>query len=191
MRQPAQLENSDKKYLLNLARRTLESLPDRGAGLPKEASPEEEDVPERLRIEQGAFVTLHTLPGDLRGCIGYVEPVAPLYRTVMENTVNAARRDPRFTPVEPDEVESIRIEISAMSPPQPIGSVEEIEVGRHGLIISQGLTRGLLLPQVATEYDWDRQTFLEHTCLKAGLSPDAWKDDRTRIEAFSADVFSE
>ncbi len=191
MSQVAPLENSDKEYLLNVSRKTLESLPANGTALKDEDTIGLDDLPERLKIEQGAFVTLHTLDGDLRGCIGYVEPVAPLYRTVIENTVNAARRDPRFAPVLPAESPNIRIEISAMSLPTSVDSIEDIEIGRHGLIIVQGLTRGLLLPQVATEYGWDRETFLEHTCLKAGLNRDAWKDDRTKIQAFSADVFSE
>lgn len=185
------LTTDDKKWLLGLARKVLEALPEQGESVPDLSSLSLGDIPESVKPQQGAFVTLHTLEGQLRGCIGYVTPVAPLYRTVVENTVNAARRDPRFPPVKPSETSDIEIEISAMTPPREIDSIDEIEVGKHGLIINRGLMRGLLLPQVATEYGWDKETFLNHTCLKAGLPETAWKDDRVKIEVFSADVFSE
>jgi AmmeMemoRadiSam system protein A len=105
--------------------------------------------------------------------------------------VSAALRDPRFPPVRPDELESLHLEISVMSPIVPVTNVEEIEVGRDGLIISRGGAAGLLLPQVASEYGWDRETFLSQTCRKAGLPADAWRAPGTRIERFSAEVFSE
>jgi AmmeMemoRadiSam system protein A len=144
-----------------------------------------------LKRPSGAFVTLHTNRGDLRGCIGSIQAVAPLCDAVVSNAINAAFRDPRFYPVQREELAELQIEISVMSPIEPVANVEEIEVGRDGLIISRGSRAGLLLPQVATEYAWDRETFLQQTCVKAGLPPDAWRSPETRIERFSAEVFGE
>ncbi len=115
-----------------------------------------------------AFVTLKKA-GQLRGCIGYIEPHAPLIEAVADNAQSAALRDPRFAPVTPEELPDISIEVSALTPLEPVADVEEIEIGRHGLVISQGPNHGLLLPQVPVEWGWDREEFLEHTCLKAGL----------------------
>ena len=185
------LNESDRRWLLQLARRTLEKLPPKGATVPHEKVLIETEAPQATREERGAFVTLHTTGGQLRGCIGYVLPVGTLYRAVIENAVNAARRDPRFAPVAPHEVPELRIEISAMGAPQLVAKIEEIEVGRDGLIVGDGRTRGLLLPQVATEYGWDRETFLDHTCRKAGLTVGAWRLGDLRIERFSAEVFGE
>lgn len=186
-----ELNRQDQVWLLQLARRTLENLEPSGSKTPKEkVLTGEEPVPESACKPRGAFVTLHK-GAALRGCIGYVMPTAPLYRAVIENAVNAARRDPRFPPVTLDEAPDLRIEISVMTLPRPIQSVEEIEVGRHGLIVTQGAWRGLLLPQVATEYGWDRETFLDHTCQKAGLPAEAWRKGKVEIEVFSAQVFSE
>jgi AmmeMemoRadiSam system protein A len=139
----------------------------------------------------GAFVSLHSGDGDLRGCIGSVEAVAPLADAVSANAVNAAFRDPRFHPLRRDELADVHIEISVMSPVEPVRSVDEIEVGRHGLIIRRGGRAGLLLPQVAAEHGWDRETFLRQTCVKAGLPPESWRTPECRIERFSAEVFSE
>jgi AmmeMemoRadiSam system protein A len=143
---------------------------------------------EHLAEMRGAFTTLH-LNGDLRGCIGYVIPMYPLYRTVAETAVAAAFSDPRFTPVTAEEAAHLMIEISVLSPMFPI-TPEEVEVGKHGLLVSMGRRRGLLLPQVPTEHGWDRVTFLEQTCYKAGLPPDAWQRGAT-LEAFTAEVFGE
>lgn len=184
------LKVEDRQWLLRLARGTLESLETSGSRVPEEAQLVEGEIPEAVQAERGAFVTLHA-GEDLRGCIGYVLPVAPLYRTVIENTVNAARRDPRFSPVSPSEVVGLRIEISAMTLPHTVESVQDIRVGEHGLIVSRGGRRGLLLPQVATEYGWDAATFLSHTCQKAGLPFDAWQTGPVEIEVFTAEVFSE
>jgi AmmeMemoRadiSam system protein A len=139
----------------------------------------------------GAFVSLHTHEGDLRGCIGSIHPVAPLCHAVSANAINAAFRDPRFYPLEREELPRIHIEISVMSPIEAVTDPEAIEVGRDGLIVSRGGRAGLLLPQVATEYGWDRETFLAQTCGKAGLPPDAWRRPDCRIERFSAEVFGE
>jgi AmmeMemoRadiSam system protein A len=149
------------------------------------------DLDPALTRLAGAFVTLHDQSGDLRGCIGSIQATAPLLKAVASSAVSAALRDPRFPPVRPDELESLHLEISVMSPIVPVTNVEEIEVGRDGLIISRGGAAGLLLPQVASEYGWDRETFLSQTCRKAGLPADAWRAPGTRIERFSAEVFSE
>ena len=146
---------------------------------------------EDLRRPAGAFVTLHTKDGDLRGCIGSIQAIAPLGQAVSSSAINAAFRDPRFHPVSAGELPALHIEISVMSPIETVQSVDEIEVGRDGLIVSRGGRAGLLLPQVATEYGWDRETFLSQTCVKAGLPPDSWRTPGCRIERFSAEVFSE
>ncbi len=145
---------------------------------------------ERLSQNSGAFVTLHKR-GALRGCIGYVEAIKPLYQSVQDMALAAAFQDPRFPPLTESEFDDIDIEISVMSPVQRIDGVDEIEVGTHGIIIKRGFYQGLLLPQVATEQEWDRDTFLQHTCYKAGLDGDCWKKPDTEIYVFSAEVFSE
>ncbi len=141
-----------------------------------------------LDEKRGAFTTLH-LEGELRGCVGYVFPAYPLYRTVAETAVAAAFQDVRFLPVTAEEAPLLKVDISVLSPLCPIRP-EDIEVGRHGLVITYGLRRGLLLPQVAVEQGWDRLTFLEQTCCKAGVPPDAWQHGAV-IEAFTAEVFGE
>ena len=137
---------------------------------------------------RGAFTTLH-LQGRLRGCVGYVAAVYPLYRTVAETAVAAAFGDTRFNPVGIEEAPHIRTEISVLSPVFPIRP-EDIEIGKHGLLITKDSRRGLLLPQVPVEHGWDRLMFLTQTCCKAGLPPDAWKHGAT-LEAFVAEVFRE
>ncbi len=182
------LSEDSRDFLLRLARRSIE----------KRLSGEEDDIPEEnvgdllpeLLAHSGAFVTLKR-KGTLRGCIGYVEAVKPLYQTVRENALNAAFRDPRFDPVDRDELAEIHIEISVLSPLKPLESPDDIVVERDGLVIEQGTCRGLLLPQVATENDWDAMTFLRQTCRKAGLSESAWRDQNTQIHCFTAEVFGE
>ena len=139
-----------------------------------------------LAEARGAFTSLY-LNGELRGCVGYVLPVSSVYRAVIDTACAAAFEDRRFYRVTIEEARQLEIELSILSPPQPI-SAEEVEVGRHGLLISKIGYRGLLLPQVPTERNWDRITFLEQTCRKAGLPVDAWKQGAT-IEAFTAEVF--
>ncbi|HPP94334.1 MAG TPA: AmmeMemoRadiSam system protein A [Spirochaetota bacterium] len=138
----------------------------------------------------GAFVTLH-INGNLRGCIGYIEGVHPIPDTIREMALAAAFRDPRFAPLSKGEYKLIDIEISILSPIERVDSIDDIVVGRDGLIITRGFNRGLLLPQVPVEQGWDRETFLTHTCFKAGLPGDSWKKKDTLIEKFSAQVFSE
>jgi uncharacterized protein len=148
-------------------------------------------IDEALRRPAGAFVTLNDEQGELRGCIGSIQPVAPLAQAVSSSAISAALRDPRFYPVEPKELSKLHLEISVMGPIERVSDVNEIEVGRDGLIISRGPYAGLLLPQVATDYGWDRETFLSQTCIKAGLPTGAWRLPDTRIERFSAEVFGE
>lgn len=141
-----------------------------------------------LAEPRGAFTTLH-IERKLRGCVGYVIPLFPLYRTVAETAVAAAFQDDRFLPVTNPEASLLLVEISVLSPLKPINP-EEIVLGKHGLVVSRGSFRGLLLPQVPLQWGWDRETFLAQTCRKAGLPSDAWKMGAT-IEAFSAEVFAE
>jgi AmmeMemoRadiSam system protein A len=150
-----------------------------------------------LSEPRGVFTTLY-LRGDslhadrhpqLRGCVGYAVPIAPLYRAVAETARAAAFEDSRFLPVTKQEASRLEVSLSVLSLLFPIHS-EAVEVGRHGLLISDGARRGLLLPQVPVEHAWDRETFLEQTCRKAGLPPDAWRKNAT-IEAFTAEVFSD
>jgi len=180
------LSERQRKQLLTLARDTIARVLDGRA--PDLSGAGFDDV---LREPSGAFVTLTTHRDELRGCIGSIAPVAPLYEAVVKNAINAAFRDPRFYPLRPDELDDIKIEISVMGPIERVKSIDEIVVGRDGLIISRGANAGLLLPQVATDYGWDRDTFLSQTCVKAGLPPDAWKSADAKIEKFSAEVFGE
>ncbi len=142
----------------------------------------------KLNEERGAFVSVYKR-GMLRGCIGSLEPSTPLYKTVERMAHAAAFEDPRFRPVTEDELPYLEIEISALTPMEEVDDPNEIEVGRHGILIQKGFQSGLLLPQVAAERNWDRTTFLEETCRKAGLHKNAWQEDDTKIYVFSADVF--
>jgi len=176
------LLEEEKRLLHHIARRAIEDV---ARGKPVPGFKVESGA---LMEKRGAFVTLKKR-GQLRGCIGYVEGIKPLHKAVVEMAIAAAFHDPRFTPVTEAELPDLEIEISVLTPLKQIRDVEEIEVGKHGIIIKKGSYSGLLLPQVATEYGWDRKTFLERTCRKAGLSKDAWKDENTRIYVFSAEVF--
>ena len=177
------LTEEDRKTLLRLARQALEE------GVCGVLEPKELPQPAPALMEcRGAFVTLRK-HGELRGCIGHVQSSAPLYKTIQECVVAAALADPRFRPVTPDETPLLHVEISILSTPEEIAP-DQIVIGEHGLIVSRGFRRGLLLPQVPVTWNWDREQFLEQTCLKAGLSADAWKQG-ARIEAFTAEVFEE
>lgn len=146
------------------------------------------NIPDNLKEKHGAFVTLKT-KGELKGCIGYIRGMLPLDLTVRQMALEAAFHDPRFMPLSEAEWKDTEIEISVLSPMKKLEKLEEIEVGVHGIYLENGIDSGLLLPQVATEHGWDRETFLEYTCVKAGLPPDAWKSKDTTIYIFSADVF--
>jgi len=143
---------------------------------------------ETLNESRGAFVSLHK-KGHLRGCIGYVHAVKPLADTINDMAIAAAFNDPRFPPLNEDELSDLDIEISVLTPMKQISDINEIKVGNHGLMIISGPCSGLLLPQVAAQYNWDSETFLSETCHKAGLPKNAWKDKNTEIYIFSADVF--
>lgn len=180
------LSDDQRKTLLGIARKSIASV--LGGHAPDWKADDFDDL---LRRPAGAFVTLKTHDGDLRGCIGSIQAVQPLFQAVASSAVSAAFRDPRFPPLGPGELDALNLEISVMGPIEVVGNIEEIVPGRDGLIISKGRSAGLLLPQVATEYGWDRETFLQHTCLKAGLPRDAWRSGDCRIEKFSAVVFGE
>lgn len=176
------LTENDQRILLRLAREALAGYLNDGR------IPQEEEPAEAIRQPCGAFVTLRK-GKRLRGCIGVIEAAKPLYQVVRECAVWAGVQDPRFSPVTKDELAGLSLEISALSPLIEI-IPEKIEVGEHGLLISHGGMRGLLLPQVATEWKWDARRFLEETCRKAGLPADAWQHG-ARIQAFTAQVFEE
>ena len=177
-----QLTDDQKDRLLELARTALEEAV-RSGKVSEVTKPAE-----GLETPCGAFVTL-TRHGRLRGCIGHVEAARPLYATVRECARAAALYDPRFDPVTPAELSSLHIEISIVSPLVDIAP-HEVEVGRHGLLISRGGHRGLLLPQVAEEWNWNREQFLQETCMKAGLPADAWQHG-ARIQAVTAQILKE
>ncbi len=177
------LSGEEKRILLVTAREKIKSDLDLG--------PVEFPAPTaNLRQVCGAFVTLHS-SGMLRGCIGNIIGRRPLIDTVTSMAHAAAFDDPRFPALRPEEFNRIHIEISVLSPLREITDISEIKTGVHGIFMTRGFSSGVLLPQVATEQGWDRDTFVQHTCMKAGLPKDAWKDPATKIEIFSAVVFSE
>jgi uncharacterized protein (TIGR00296 family) len=146
----------------------------------------------------GVFVTLNTFPNhNLRGCIGYPEPVQPLIQSLVDSAISAATRDPRFNKVKSRELDNIVVEVSLLTPPELIeakrvtGILDEIKVGRDGLIIERRPYRGLLLPQVPVEHNWATEEFLQHTCTKAGLPTEAWVEKGTKIYRFQAEIFTE
>ena len=175
----------ERRILLETAHRAIEAAFTERQFV---ALPDARTLPTRLNQPRGAFCTLH-LEGRLRGCIGYIAAVKPLVQTVAETAISAAFYDPRFPGVTPNEAPHLKIEISVLSLPRPIRA-QDVVVGKHGLIVSQGSRRGLLLPQVAPEHGWDAETFLAQTCVKAGLPPDAWRHG-AKLEAFTAEVFGE
>ncbi len=181
---PSELTRDDKVFLLKLARSVIEAEC-RGSRLT--IAPPPSPI---MREPRGGFVTLKKA-GRLRGCIGYIEAVKPLAATIEEMAKAAAFSDYRFNPVRAEELEDLEIEISVLSPLFTVHDASTVVVGTHGLIVSRGSNRGLLLPQVPIEWEWDRETFLAQTCVKAGLPENAWKEKGTRIEAFTANVFSE
>ena len=177
-----QLTDAQKEHLLELARSAIEEAVCSGK------VSEVAESAEALGTPCGAFVTL-TRQGRLRGCIGHIEAARPLYATVRECARAAALDDPRFDPLTPAELSSLHIEISILSPLVDVAP-QQVEVGRHGLLISRGGRRGLLLPQVAEEWNWNREQFLQETCVKAGLPADAWQQG-ARIQAFTAQILKE
>jgi len=183
MRKMSRLSNDDRRALLNLARRAISIavLEKRLLDIPP--------YPAALTHPARAFVTLHR-HGKLRGCVGQVESPGPLAETVARSAISAALHDSRFPELQADELEKLEIEISVLSLPEPIVP-EAIVIGLHGLLIVKCEKRGLLLPQVASGRKWSAQQFLQETCEKAELPPDAWRDASTCVLAFTAEVFSD
>jgi len=178
------LSDKEKLELLKIARQTLEIY------LKDGEMPAFDFISNKLTEDGAAFVTLHR-QGKLRGCIGMLQATEPLFQTVQNMVVAAALEDPRFDPVKVSELSEIDIEISVMSPMRRIGTILEIEVGRDGICVSKGPSRGVLLPQVAAENDWNSEEFLSNTCLKAGLDADTWQHGDVKIEIFSVELISE
>jgi uncharacterized protein (TIGR00296 family) len=164
----------------------------------RKAKPKEFPTPPIFKQKSGVFVTLSTYPaGDLRGCIGYPEPIMPLIEALRDAAISAASKDPRFPPVRDGELDKISVEVSLLTPPEEarvkraVEHRDHVRIGEDGLIIQRGFSRGLLLPQVPVEWDWDAEEFLSQCCLKAGLMPDAWLQQGTKVFKFQAEVFSE
>jgi len=180
----------DGKKAVIFARKTIEEYV-------KNKKVPAEDLKGIFKEKQGAFVTIHSYPShDLRGCIGIPLPVMSLEDAIVEGATSATR-DPRFPPLSTEEIDNILIEITILSPPEkitvdnPEDYIKSIEIGRDGLIVEKGFYKGLLLPQVPVEQGWDKEEFLSHTCMKAGLMPDAWLDKSIKISRFSGKVFTE
>lgn len=176
------LSNEEKERLHAIARSAIDH---RAVG---KQPPAPSADSEKLAEHRGAFVCVYK-KGMLRGCIGSLEADEPLYLTIHNMAQAAAFRDPRFMPVGKDELPYLELEISVLTPLVEVSGPREIHVGKHGILIKRGGRSGLLLPQVATERNWDVTTFVEETCKKAGLPIDSWKDPDTKIYVFSADVF--
>lgn len=184
------LSPEEGKLLVKLARRTIEDYLRTGK------KPPVPKVGAKLLERRGVFVTL-TKHGELRGCIGHPLPTLPLIEAVMDSAVSSAVHDPRFLPVNRDELPDIQVEVSVLTPPElikvkdPRDYLKHIEVGKHGLIVECAGRAGLLLPQVPMEWGWDVEEFLSQTCMKAGLMPDCWLREDVRISMFSAQIFAE
>jgi len=192
---PEDLTLEEGAFLVKLARRAVESYITRGKiiELP-------EDTPQKLRSAGASFVTLLRIRGaearELRGCIGYVKPVEPLALNVIHAAIAAATEDPRFLPLEPEELSEVIFEVSVLSKMveisrDPKRRPGEFLIGRDGLMVEYGFYGGLLLPEVPVEYCWDNETFLAETCFKAGLNPDCWLNERVKVYRFSARTFKE
>jgi len=184
------LSLNEGKKAVNFARKVVEDFVNKNS-IPSD------DLNNVFSEMQGAFVTIHTYPNhDLRGCIGIPLPVMPLKDAIVEGA-KSATRDPRFPPLTKEELDNIIIELTVLTKPElieikdPKEYLSKIEIGRDGLIVEQGFFKGLLLPQVPVEQGWDLEEYLSHTCMKAGLMPDAWFDKNTKISKFSGQIFTE
>ena len=180
------LNNEQKIELLNIARKTVESF------VRDNKTPNFTISDERLSWKEGAFVTLHK-NGQLRGCIGQIIPTEkPLWQVVRDTAISACSQDSRFKPVSEDELDKLDYEVSVLSVPEKINNWQEIELGKHGVIIKKGLRSGVFLPQVATETGWSKEEFLGQLCWqKAGLAPNCYRDKSIELTVFTAQVFSE
>ncbi len=187
-----ELNIKDGEYLVKLARTSIEKyLKERKIYKPK-------DVSEKLKQKAGVFVTLETYPDkNLRGCIGYVDAIFPLYEATIKAAIAAATEDPRFPSVTIEEMDRIIVEVTVLSPKElikvksPKDYLKEIEIGKHGLVLEYGFFKGVLLPQVPVEYNWNVEEFLSHLCLKAGLPPDCWFEKNVKIFRFESKIFAE
>ncbi len=185
------ITSQEGNFLIKLARTAIETYLNEKKimGIP-------DDTPDSLMEKRGAFVTINE-SGNLRGCIGYSEPIKPLVSAVIEVAISAATSDPRFYPLKKTDLKKISLEVSVLSKPhliqvtEPQEYLEKVEVSKDGLIVEKGFYKGLLLPQVATEWGWDSEELLCNTCMKAGLSPDCWLDPDTQVYNFQAQVFQE
>ena len=187
--------DEDGNFLVRLARKTVDEYVTQ-----KMKSEPPKDTAEHLRQKSGIFVTLNSTSGNrvsLRGCIGRPYPSQPLVETVIDSSIDSAVNDPRFPPLTPRELDTIIVDLSVLTPPEkieyskPEDLLSLVKVGRDGLIAVQGRWRGLLLPQVPVDWKWNTLEFLEHTCNKAGLPEDAWKDPKTEFMSFQAVIFGE
>jgi uncharacterized protein (TIGR00296 family) len=185
------LSDEEGEFLVKLARKSIETYLKE-----KRILEVPENTPEILKEEMGAFVTLDR-DGQLRGCIGYPEPVKPLVNAIIEVAISSALQDPRFPPVTSDEFEKLHLEVSVLTKPEiilvdkPTEYPDKIIIGEDGLIIESRHSRGLLLPQVAVEWQWDSEDFLSNTCMKAGLNADCWLDPQVKIYKFQSQIFQE
>lgn len=187
------LTDEEGIFLVRLARRAVsEYLTKRVLITPPD------DTPSRLYEKRGVFVTIKSYPSnELRGCIGFPEPIFPLVEATIKAALSSALEDPRFPPLSKSELNHVVFEVSALTPPQlikvssPTEYPSQIKVGRDGLIVEKGLFKGLLLPQVAVEYNWNEEEFLSQCCIKALLPPDAWLDPDTKVYKFQAEIFEE
>ncbi|WP_456436329.1 TIGR00296 family protein [Thermovibrio ammonificans] len=186
------LSLEEGSFLVKLARTAIEKFLTEGV---KITPPPQ--TPQRLFEERGVFVTLKRFPsGELRGCIGYPEPIMPLVLATIDAAISAATKDPRFYPLTPQELDSVTVEVTVLTPPEQIDVPPQqlprvIKVGRDGLIVRCGLASGLLLPQVPVEWGWNEEEFLSQTCVKAGLPPNCWLDPRCKFYKFQGQIFTE
>ncbi len=186
------LDLNNGRFLVKLAREAAENFVKYRMKIDPPA-----ETPEELFEKRGVFVTIKTYPGkDLRGCIGYPEPIMPLVLATIDAAISAAVRDPRFLPVQPEEFDSLVFEVTVLTPPEPITvspaeRPKVIKIGRDGLIVRCGYASGLLLPQVPVEWGWNEEEFLSHTCLKAGLPADCWLRPDCQFYKFQGQIFTE
>lgn len=173
------LTDSEKDELLKIAKKAIDEYVTNGKSLSLEIQNP------KLKSDGAVFVTIKK-NGVLRGCIGHIQPMMPLYQSVLKNAISACSSDPRFPPLKKEELKDIEVEISVLSPLNIVENINDIQIGKHGLVISKGSRRGILLPQVAIENRWDRETFLEQLCFKAGLPPRAWKE--AELYSFTAEI---
>lgn len=188
----ADLTEEQGKLVVEIARKVVDEFVGNGKRY------EPENLPKIFSEKRGVFVTLEKYPSkDLRGCIGFPEPVAPLIDALIDSAISAAERDPRFSPVQEKELDKLVVEVSVLTPPEvikvkdPRELPKKIKVGRDGLIMKRGFASGLLLPQVPVEWKWGKEEFLSQTCYKAGLPPDAWLDPKTEVYSFQGQVWCE